>query len=88
MSQLILQWLNDEIQLSKKVADLELEFANGFLFGELLNKYNQQLNFDEFSNKFQNILINIDSSGTPRSRTFNSFNPHSRPSRSSSTLKL
>lgn len=40
MSQLLLQWLNDEIQLSKKVSDLELEFANGYLFGELLNKYN------------------------------------------------
>ncbi len=52
MSDLILSWLNDEVQLSSKVTDFEHDFANGFLFGELLSKYNQQLNFNEFSNKY------------------------------------
>jgi len=52
MSDLILSWLNDEVQLSTKVTDFEKDFANGYLFGELLSKYNQQLNFNEFSNKY------------------------------------
>lgn len=44
-------WLNDEVQLSKKVTSFEKDFNNGYLFGELLSKFNQQLNFEEFSNK-------------------------------------
>ncbi|KAM3135116.1 hypothetical protein pb186bvf_012762 [Paramecium bursaria] len=51
MSQLLLNWLNDEVQLSRKVQSFENDFANGYLFGELLSKFNQQLNFDEFQDK-------------------------------------
>ncbi|CAD8083642.1 unnamed protein product [Paramecium primaurelia] len=51
MSQLLMVWLNDEVQLSKKVTSFENDFSNGYLFGELLSKFNQQLNFEEFSNK-------------------------------------
>ncbi|CAD8202735.1 unnamed protein product [Paramecium octaurelia] len=51
MSQLLMVWLNDEVQLSKKVKSFEHDFSNGYLFGELLSKFNQQLNFEEFSNK-------------------------------------
>ncbi|CAD8205275.1 unnamed protein product [Paramecium octaurelia] len=51
MSQLLMVWLNDEVQLSKKVTSFEHDFSNGYLFGELLSKFNQQLNFEEFSNK-------------------------------------
>jgi hypothetical protein len=51
MSELILSWLNDEVQLSKKVTNFEKDFSNGFLFGELLSKFNQQLDFDKFINK-------------------------------------
>lgn len=40
MTQLLIQWLNDEVQLSTKISDLEHDFANGYLFGELLSKYN------------------------------------------------
>ena len=40
MSDLILSWLNDEVQLSLKINDFEKDFANGFLLGELLAKYN------------------------------------------------
>ena len=40
MSDLILQWINDEVQLSQKVANFEKDFANGYLLGELLAKYN------------------------------------------------
>ena len=48
MSDLILQWLNDEVQLSRKIVDFEADFENGYLIGELLQKYNQQLNFGDF----------------------------------------
>lgn len=34
-------WLNDEVQLSRKVTSFEKDFSNGFLFGELLSKFNQ-----------------------------------------------
>jgi hypothetical protein len=49
---LILSWLNDEVQLSIKITSIEEQFSNGYLFGELLSKYNQQLNFlEDFVNK-------------------------------------
>jgi hypothetical protein len=51
MSDLILSWLNDEVQLSAKITNFEEDFRNGYFFGELLSKYNQQLNFSEFENK-------------------------------------
>jgi len=41
MAELLAQWLNDEVSLSAKVTDFESDFANGYLFGELLYKYNQ-----------------------------------------------
>ena len=48
MSDLILQWLNDEVQLSRKISNFEDDFQNGYLIGELLSKHNQQLNFEDF----------------------------------------
>jgi len=39
---LILNWLNDVVQLSNKIDNIEDQFANGYYFGELLSKYNQQ----------------------------------------------
>jgi len=40
MSNLILSWLNDEVQLSKKISNFEYDFSNGYYFGELLAKKN------------------------------------------------
>ena len=40
MSDLLLSWLNDEVQLSKKITNFENDFANGYYLGELLAKYN------------------------------------------------
>lgn len=51
MSELLLSWLNDEVQLSKKITSFDSDFANGYYFGELLSKFNQQLNFSEFDNR-------------------------------------
>ncbi|CDW76374.1 sperm flagellar protein 2 [Stylonychia lemnae] len=50
-SDLLLNWLNNEIELSHPVKDFEKDFANGYLFGELLYKFNQQSNFKSFSKK-------------------------------------
>lgn len=52
MSELILSWLNDELQLSRRVTSFEHDFTNGFLFGEILARYNQQLNFGEFLDRY------------------------------------
>ena len=49
MAKLLETWLNSEVELSKKVTDLETDFSNGYLLGELLYKYNQQPDFHEFS---------------------------------------
>lgn len=51
MSDLIQSWLNDEVQLSKRITNFEEDFQNGYLFGELLSKYNQELNFNLFKDK-------------------------------------
>jgi hypothetical protein len=49
MSKLIIQWLNEEVKLSQRVVSLEEDFRDGYLLGELLYKYNQQMDFDRFS---------------------------------------
>jgi len=51
MANLIINWLNNEIKLSKKIHIIEEDFANGFLFGEIMSKYNQINNFSEYRNK-------------------------------------
>jgi len=51
MAELLAKWLNEEIRLSHPVTDFESDFASGYLFGELLYKFNQQENFAEFSTK-------------------------------------
>lgn len=51
MSELLQTWLNHEVGLSKGVESFEKDFANGFLFGELLQKYKQQDDFVSFENK-------------------------------------
>jgi|688.fasta_scaffold1438208_1 hypothetical protein len=69
MSDIILAWLNDEIQLSRRISHFEEDFNNGYLFGELLQKYNQQLNFNEFQNRYD--FTNL---GTIKSRNLKIFN--------------
>ncbi|MCQ2816970.1 MAG: hypothetical protein MJ252_06870 [archaeon] len=50
MSSILLTWLNTEVDLSKKIKNMEEDFANGYLLGELLHKFNQLTNMDEFRN--------------------------------------
>lgn len=55
-----MSWINDEVQLSKRITNFEEDFHNGYLFGELLLKYSQQLNFNEFIDKYININVRDD----------------------------
>jgi hypothetical protein len=48
MSEILLTWLNTEVDMSRKILDMERDFANGYLLGELLYKFNQLTNFREF----------------------------------------
>uniref|UniRef100_A0A8C5LXN1 Sperm flagellar 2 n=1 Tax=Leptobrachium leishanense TaxID=445787 RepID=A0A8C5LXN1_9ANUR len=51
MSEIICQWLNEELGLSKRVEPkyFAKEFATGYLIGEVLHKYQLQDDFDQFS---------------------------------------
>jgi len=49
MSRLLREWLNDEVGLTRSVGDdFGKEFANGYLLGELLFRFNQQQDFHDF----------------------------------------
>lgn len=51
MADILLTWLNTEVDLSKKIKNIEQDFANGYLLGELLYKFNQLTNINEFRNE-------------------------------------
>jgi hypothetical protein len=40
MAKLLETWLNSEVELSIEIQNFEEDFANGYLLGELLYKYN------------------------------------------------
>jgi hypothetical protein len=48
MSDLLLHWLNNDLQLSTFVSNVEDDFASGYLLGEILQRLNQQHNFSDF----------------------------------------
>eukprot|EP01035_Chromulina_nebulosa_P002237 gene2237-3016_t len=48
MAKLLMNWLNNDVKLSSVIYSLEEDFKDGYLLGELLYKYNQQLDFDKF----------------------------------------
>ena len=50
MSGLLMRWCNDALQLSATVQNFERDFCNGYLFGEVLAKFNQQPDFTQFVN--------------------------------------
>lgn len=51
MAHLIEDWLNNEVKLSRNIVNIEEDFSNGYLFGELLNKLKQISNFKEYKNR-------------------------------------
>ncbi len=61
MSNLLLNWLNEEVQLSEPVTNFHTNFRDGYLLGETLFRYNQLLTFDQFIHNGtpQNTLDNF-----------------------------
>ena len=61
MANLLEIWLNSEVELSKKVENFEEDFSNGYLLGELLYKFNQLPDFQDFVDRHSktNILSNF-----------------------------
>lgn len=57
MAKLLETWLNSEVELSKKVTDFEEDFSNGYLLGELLYKFNQQSDFQEFKDRHSRSIV-------------------------------
>jgi hypothetical protein len=51
MADILHTWLNTEVDLSKKIKNIEQDFSNGYLLGELLYKFNQLTNINEFRNE-------------------------------------
>ncbi|XP_031464294.1 sperm flagellar protein 2 [Phasianus colchicus] len=51
MSEILCEWLNGEVKLSRSVVpgSLSEEFSTGYLLGELLHKYGLQDDFNQFS---------------------------------------
>eukprot|EP00439_Symbiodinium_sp_Y106_P052983 s1445_g7.t1 len=50
MSELLQNWLNNEVGLSTNVSNFEKDFASGYLFGEILHKF-WQADSEQFQNK-------------------------------------
>jgi hypothetical protein len=51
MAKLLLDWLNNQVVLSRQVANIDEDFRDGYLLGELLYKHNQVEDFSLFMNK-------------------------------------
>ena len=62
MTDLLIQWLNDEIKLSKEITNIPSDFRTGYLFAELLHKMNHLPVLSQYKNstKKGDILHNLD----------------------------
>ena len=62
MTEILLQWLNEEIKLSKKITDIPSDFSTGYYFAELLYKTNHLpvLSVYKNSSKKIDVLHNLD----------------------------
>ncbi|XP_053148066.1 sperm flagellar protein 2 isoform X8 [Hemicordylus capensis] len=61
MTDILCDWLNREVKLSRAVdpESFSKEFSSGYLIGELLNKYELQEDFDQFSqSRLANAKLN------------------------------
>ena len=61
MTELLLNWLNNEIVLSKSIKDIPMDFRNGYLFAELLYKTKQipKLSLFKNSNNYKDMIHNF-----------------------------
>ena len=57
MSDILLNWINTEVKLSKKIQNITEDFSNGYFFGELLYKYKLLPQFNQFKNNQEKSSI-------------------------------
>ena len=57
MSDILINWLNNEIKLSKKITDIPKDFRTGYYFAELLNKVNHLPVMSSYKNTMNQIDI-------------------------------
>ena len=62
MTELLIQWLNEEVKLSKPITNIPSDFSNGYFFAELLHKMNHLpvLSIYKNSQNKKDILHNLD----------------------------
>lgn len=49
MTDLLVNWLNNDIKLSRKISNIDKDFSNGYLYAELLFKFKQIPNIKNFN---------------------------------------
>ena len=61
MTETLLNWLNNEIVLSKSIKDISMDFRNGYLFAELLYKTKQIPKLSTFrnTNNYKDMIFNF-----------------------------
>ena len=57
MSDILLNWINNEVKLSKNIQNIAEDFSNGYFFGELLYKYKLLPQFNQFRNSNEKSSI-------------------------------
>ena len=57
MTDVLIQWLNDEIKLSKEITNIPSDFRTGYLFAELLHKMNHLPVLSQYKNSTKKIDI-------------------------------
>ena len=50
MTDILNNWINNEVKLSKQITNFSEDFSNGYFFGELLYKYKLLPQFNQFKN--------------------------------------
>ena len=50
MTDILLNWINNEVKLSKNIQNIAEDFSNGYFYGNLLYKYKLFPQFNQFKN--------------------------------------
>ena len=57
MTDILYNWINNEVKLSKQITNFNEDFSNGYFFGELLYKYKLLPQFNQFKNNSEKSSI-------------------------------
>ena len=57
MTDILYNWINKEVKLSKQITNFIDDFSNGYFFGEILYKYNLLPQFNQFKNNSEKTSI-------------------------------